>query len=102
MSQDTDIDLIFLDCGDSFAAGELTLPCLINLQDQIVGAEGQFPGQVMAMGYALIRTSALPDLKEQDLVSVKQYGDATFTDYRAAQILRIQDGRISQVFLGAV
>jgi hypothetical protein len=101
MYQDTDIDLILGECGDVFAAGVLTQPCLFTLQDEVVGTNDQFPGQVMAMSYALVRTSAFPDLKEQDVVSVKPYGAVSFTNYRAAKILRIQDGRVSQVFLGA-
>jgi hypothetical protein len=102
MNQDADIDLILGDCDDSFKAGDVEQPCLITLQDEIFGASDQYPGQVMAMAYALVRTTAFPELKEQDPVSVKRFDELAFTDYRAARILRIQDGRITQVFLGAV
>lgn len=100
MSQDSDIDLILGDCGDTFTAGNVTQPCLMTIQDEVTGSDAQFPGQVLAMGYVLIRTSAFPDLQSNDPVSVKRFDETSFTDYRAALIRRVQDGRISQVFLG--
>ncbi len=102
MNQDADIDLILRSCDDAFQRlAMLEQPCLITLQDETFGASDQYPGQVMAMAYALVRTSAFPDLKEQDPVSVKRF-DELHSLTIALRILRIQDGRITQVFLGAV
>jgi hypothetical protein len=100
MDFDADIDFILDDCGDVFTAASVTQPCLITLQDEIVGADSQFPGQVMGMSYALVRTSAFPGLQTDDPVSVKRWNEDGFTDFRAALIQRIQDGRMLQVFLG--
>jgi hypothetical protein len=100
MNLDADIDLIFEDCGDKFRAGDVTVPCMITIQDEVAGAEGQYPGQVMAMGYALVRTSAFPNLQTDDPVSARRFDEDGFTDFRAALMQRIQDGRITQVFLG--
>lgn len=100
MSMDTDIDIMLADCGDTFTAAGVTQPCLLTLHDEVVGAEGNFGGQVMAMGFALVRTSAFPDLATNDLVTAKASDAADANDYRAARLERIQDGRMLQVFLG--
>jgi hypothetical protein len=102
MDFDVDIDLILDDCGDLFTAAGVTQPCMVTLQDEVAGAEGQFPGQVVAMSYALVRTSSFPDLQTDDPVSVRRFNEDDFTDFRAALIQRIQDGRMMQVFLGKV
>lgn len=99
MSQDTDIDLILADCGDTFTAGDVTANCLFNLHDEVTGAEQQYPGSVMGMAYALIRTSAFPSLQEGDPVTVFLSEDGSTTNYTVGLILRVQDGRLSQVFL---
>jgi hypothetical protein len=52
------------------------------------------------MSHALVRTSAFPDIQTDDPVSVKRWNEDGFTDFRAALIQRIQDGRMLQVFLG--
>jgi hypothetical protein len=101
MSQDTDIDLMLADCGDTFTAAGVTQPCLLTMHDEVVGGDTTYPGQVVGMGHALVRTSAFPDLATNDLVTVKAEGAANAVEYRAAQLGRIQDGRMMQVFLGA-
>lgn len=100
MVLDADIDVMLTDCGDTFTAGEVTQPCLLTIHDEVQGVEGNFAGQVVALGFALVRTSAFPDLATDDLITVTASDASVSVDYRAAQLTRIQDGRMLQVFLG--
>jgi hypothetical protein len=100
MTLDTDIDLILADSGDTFTADGVTQPCLLTMHDQVVGGNSQDPGQVMGAGYALIRTSAFPDLATNDPVTVRAVDADADVNYRAMQMGRVQDGRILQVYLG--
>lgn len=95
MTQDDDIDLMLADSGDIFTAASVDQPCLFMQHDEVVGQTSEYAGQVMLMGYVQIRASAFPSLKNDDPIRVNG------TDYRAATVLVIQDGRMLQVTLGA-
>jgi hypothetical protein len=100
MTQDADIDLMLADCGDTFTADGVTQPCLLTMHDEVVGNDSTNPGQVMGMGFALVKTSAFPDLATNDKVTVRAEDADADVDYRAMQLSRVQDGRMLQVFLG--
>jgi hypothetical protein len=100
MDLDADINVMLADCGDTFTAGGVTEPCLLTMHDEVAGNDSQAPGQVMGMGFALVRTSAFPDLSTNDPVTVRAADADADVSYRAMQLGRVQDGRMLQVYLG--
>jgi hypothetical protein len=91
---DDGLAVIMANQPDTFTAGVVTKPCSFMLHDQTMQQGHIGAGQQMAMGYVLVKTADFPALKRGDAVSVNG------VNYSVLLPTRIQDGNITQVFLG--
>jgi hypothetical protein len=91
---DDGLAVIMNDQPDSFTAGIVTKPCSFMLHDQTMQQGHIGAGQQAAMGYALVNTADFPALKRGDAVSVNGL------NYTVNLATRVQDGAVTQVFLG--
>ena len=94
MTKDQDIDLMLADGEDTATIGGVTVACQVWTADQIQAKDAQGGGHSLAMSYILIRTSLFPDLAQDDPLTVNG------TQYRAALVSPVQDGKILHVWLG--
>jgi hypothetical protein len=91
---DDGLAVIMANQPDSFTAASVTKPCSFMLHDQTMQQGHIGAGQQAAMAHALVKTSDFPALKRGDAVSVNG------TNYSVLLPTRIQDGTVTQVFLG--
>jgi hypothetical protein len=94
VSRDSDIDVILADGEDTFTAGDVTVAVELFEHDAVMGESSQAAGVIGGVGYVLVRASLFPSLATNDPVTLNG------TAYKVAQKMRIQDGRVLQVFLG--
>lgn len=106
MTIDQEIDLVLSPAGDvmTLAGDQLpTVPCQVMEQDIPRNVDQPSPGVLINMKSVLVRASAFPDLKDQDLVNLKRREETIFTEFRVlGPPQRIQDGKIFELLLGVV
>jgi hypothetical protein len=91
---DDGLAAIFANEPDSITVAGVTKPCTFMLHDQAL-QQGHIGGaQQAGMAYVLVKTSDFPGLKRGDAVTVNGVA------YIVNLPTRIQDGAITQVFLG--
>ncbi len=94
MSYDDDIDVILASGPDMFSAGGVNVATELMEHDAVDGDSSAAAGVIYGVGYVLVRSSRFPNLKTHDVVKVNG------KPYTVAQKMRIQDGRVLQVYLG--
>lgn len=95
MSLDTDIDLILADGEDTFSDGTTTVSTMLMQGDEVQGQSLDAAGVIVGVSYVLLRASQFPSLSTGAAVKVNG------ADYTVAQKMRIQDGKVLQVYLGS-
>ncbi len=96
MNLDADIDLLLAAGEDLFSDGEQTVNCFLMQHDSVMGESPEAAGIIQGAGYVLLRASLFPDLAEGDPVTLN---DVPYSV--AQQPMKVQDGRVLQVWLGA-
>ncbi len=106
MTNDQEVDLVLMPAGDvmALAGDQITpAPCQVMEQDMTEVAQDPSPGVLINVKSVLVRASAFPELKRQDVVRIKRRDEDSFTEYRILEPpQRIQDGYVFQLYLGTV
>ncbi len=103
MTIDQEIDLVLAPAGDVMGDYLATVPCQVMEQDVTQAEQEPSPGVLINVKTVLVRASAFPELKRQDVVQIKRRDELNFTEYRVLEPpQRIQDGYVFQLYLGAV